>query len=91
MIGHKSNFCPSMKTSKLLRLCLELKNRIELLEMALNQKLKSAAKQIRKQKAKVKKNKKKKHKELIKAMDNAVNLRILLIKDKNLGIHQGTP
>ena len=42
MIGHKSNFCPSIKASKLHRLCLELQNKIELLEMALAQKLKSA-------------------------------------------------
>ena len=91
MIGHKSNFCPSIKTSKLHRLCLELQNRIELLEMALAQKLKSAEKRIRKHKAKVKKNKKKKHKKLIQAMDNAVTLRILLIKDEDLGIHEGTP
>ena len=88
MIGHKSNFCPSIKASKLHRLCLELQNRIELLEMALDQKQKSAEKRMRKHKAKVKK---KKHKKLIQAMDNAVTLRILLIKDEDIGIHDGTP
>ena len=91
MIGHKSNFCPSIKISKLHQLCLELQNRIELLEMALAQKLKSAEKRITKRKAKVKKNKKKKHKKLIQAMDNTVTLRILLIKDEDIGIQEGTP
>ena len=82
--GHIRNFCPSMKITQIRRLIWEMIERIETLEKALNQSKKKAEEQKRKHQAKIKKKKQKKHQETIQAMNKAVTIHLLLIKEKHM-------
>ena len=80
-----------MKLSQIQRLIWEMSERIEKLEKALSQSKKKVAKFQQKQEAKIKKKKKKKHLEIIQAMNKALQLKLLINKDLDLDIVQGTP
>ena len=83
--NHKSNSCHSIIIPQLQRLCWDLQIRIESLESALENSVKAAENRKRKQMVKLKKRKKKKHEEQIKAMNKAVTLKTLILKDEAEG------
>ena len=90
-IGHTSKSCRSMKITKIQRQIGVLLERIEYLETSLIELDINAAKLERKRHAKIKKIKKKKHKEKVEGMNKAVTMKILLNKDEELGLEDGTP
>ena len=79
--GHTRNFCPSMKITQIRRLIWEMIERIETLEKALNQSKKKAEELKRKHQAKIKK---KKHQETVQAMNKAVMIHLLLLKNEHM-------
>ena len=87
--GHTRKSCPSMKLSQIQRLIWEMREKKEKLEKA--QSRKKVAKIQQKHEAKIQKKKKKKHLEIIQAMNKALQLKLLINKDLDLGIVQGTP
>ena len=102
--GHTRNFCPSIRISQIQRLVWELQETIETLEKALSYSVKKAEKKERNHKAKLKKKKAKKHGETVQAMNKAVTIHLLLLKDeknsaegttddltKAMSLHQGLP
>ena len=82
--GHTRNFCPSMKITQIRRLIWEMIERIETLEKALNQSKKKAEELKRKHQAKIKKKKQKKHQETVQAMNKAVTIHLLLLKNEHM-------
>ena len=89
--GHTSVSCRSMKITQIQLQIGVLLERIEYLETSLIELDINAAKLERKRHAKIKKIKKKKHKEKVEGMNKAVTMKILLNKDEELGLEDGTP
>ena len=87
--GHTSNFYPSIKISQIQRFVWELQERIEILKKELSLSIKKAEKSEIKHRAKIKKKKAKKHGETVQAMDKAVTIHLLLLKDEKY-IAEGT-
>ena len=73
-----------MKIAQICRLLWEMTERIEILEKALNMSKKKAEELKRKQQAKAKKKKLKKHRKIVQAMNKAVTIHLLLIKDEHM-------
>ena len=84
--NHKSYSCPSIIIFQLQRLYWKLQTRIEVLEYSHLQLKIKAEKRAKKQLAKKKKaRKKKKHLKVVNAMNKAVTLKTLLLKDEEKG------
>ena len=73
-----------MKITQIRRLIWEMIERIETLEMVLNQSKKKAEELKRKHQAKIKKKKQKKHQETVQAMNKAVTIHLLLLKNEHM-------
>ena len=73
-----------MKIAQIRRLLWEMTERIGILEKALNMSKKKAEELKRKQQAKIKKKKLKKHQKTVQAMNKAVTIHLLLIKDEHM-------
>ena len=83
--------CPVLKENQLWSLLTELEQRISEIEEELHIQKKNRLKRERKiEKQKVKKQKKK-HLQVIKAMNKAVSIKLLLDKDEEKGLQEGTP
>ena len=83
--------CPVLKENQFWTLLTELEQRISEIEEELHIQKKNRLKRERKiEKQKVKKQKKK-HLQVIKAMNKAVSIKLLLDKDEVKGLQEGTP
>ncbi len=89
--NHKKLDCPVLKEKQFWKLLTELEQRISVIEQELHIQKKNSLKRQRKIEKQKEKKRKEKHLQVIKAMNKAVSIKLLLDKDEVKGLQEGTP